>query len=64
MHNPSWEAGKYRSSVGPEEQGVREGSQLEGGNMGTGCRPTGSLQAGYCKGTGHGVEEGKQTALF
>jgi hypothetical protein len=36
--------------MGPEERGLRAGSQSEGGNMGTGCGPIGSLQEGYREG--------------
>jgi hypothetical protein len=50
--------------IGPVQQGLREGSQSEKGNMGTGCGPIGSLQAGYREGAGCGVEEGKKMALF
>jgi hypothetical protein len=45
----------------PEEQGMREGSQSEGGNMGTGCGPIGSRQAGYKEGAVCGVNK---NALF
>jgi hypothetical protein len=38
--------------IGPEEQGLREASQLEGGNMGTGCGPIRSLWAVYREGAG------------
>jgi hypothetical protein len=33
--------------IGPEEQGLRAGSQSEGWNMETACRPIGSLQEGH-----------------
>jgi hypothetical protein len=36
--------------IGPEEQGLREASQLVGGNMGTGCGPIRSLWAVYREG--------------
>jgi hypothetical protein len=36
-----------RAYIGPEDQGLKEGGQSEGGNMGPGCRPIRSLEAGY-----------------
>jgi hypothetical protein len=50
-------AGTYRAYVGPEEQGLREWSQSEGGNIGTGSRPRGSLQGDYKEGAGYGVKK-------
>jgi hypothetical protein len=35
--------------IGPEEQGLSAESQSEGGNMGTGCLPIGSLQEDHRK---------------
>jgi hypothetical protein len=42
--------GSRRVFIGPEHQELRAGSQSEGGNMGIGCRPLGSLQEGYREG--------------
>jgi hypothetical protein len=47
----------YRAYVGPEEQGLREWSQSEGGNIGTGSRPIGSLQGDYKEGAEYGVKK-------
>jgi hypothetical protein len=47
--------------IGPEEQGLRTGSQSEGGNMGTGWEPIGSLQEGCWEGAGCGVREREKT---
>jgi hypothetical protein len=49
-----------RTYIGPEKQGLREGSQSEGGNMGTGCGPIESLQAGYRDGVGMEWKKGKK----
>jgi hypothetical protein len=43
--------------IGPEEQGLREGSRSERGNVGTGCGPIGSLQEGYREGAGCGMRK-------
>jgi hypothetical protein len=49
--------GSRRVFIGPEHQELWAGSQSEGGNMGTGCRPLGSLQEGYREGVEHGVRK-------
>jgi hypothetical protein len=54
------EAGKCRSYIEPEEQGLRAGSQSEEGNMGTGRGPIGSLQEGYREGVGCGVRKERE----
>jgi hypothetical protein len=50
--------------VGPEEQGLRAGSQSEGGNIETGCGPIGSFQEGYRDGAGCGVRKKREKEPF
>jgi hypothetical protein len=54
--------GNKSAYTGPEGQGLREGSQSEGGNMGTGCGPIGSHQAPKTTGA-FGGGGGKETNI-